>query len=88
MFRVGNHWLQVRRGRYAGLEYRHRTCPTCVSVVEDERHALFDCRYYHVHIAVFADLFVGERGHNLRSSLVHNPCHRLASLISDRVQVG
>ena len=83
MFRVGNHWLQVCRGRYAGLEYRHRTCPTCVSVVEDERHAVFDCRDYDVQRAKFADLFVGTRGHNLRSFLVHNPCHRLALFLTE-----
>ena len=65
-------------GRYMGLEYHQRTCPSCVGAIEDEVHAVFHCPDYHTQRHQFADLFTGQCGHDLRAFLVHNPCHRLA----------
>ena len=82
MFRVGNHWLQVCRGRYVGLEYHQRTCPSCAGAIEDEVHAVFHCPDYNTQRQQFADLFTGQCGHDLRAFLVHNPCHRLALFLT------
>ena len=87
MFRVGNHWLQVCRGRYVGLEYHQTTCPSCAGAIEHEVHAVFHCPDYNTQRQQFADLFTGQCGHDLRAFLVHNPCHRLA-FVSHSMQVS
>ena len=78
MFRVGAHWLHVCRGRYMGLEYPHRICPTCTGAVDNQNHAVFHCQEYNAERIKFADLFMGQCRQNLRAVLVHNPCHQLA----------
>ncbi|XP_053395610.1 uncharacterized protein LOC128555864 [Mercenaria mercenaria] len=45
-FRAGVAPLRIETGRYENLPVAARTCPFCVSLVEDEIHTLFFCPMY------------------------------------------
>jgi hypothetical protein len=47
-FRSGNHRLRVNLGRFDGLLRKDRICEFCEMELEDERHALFRCRFFEV----------------------------------------
>ena len=80
-FRVGAHWLQVCMGRHRRVEYESRRCPICTHCVEDEMHAIFDCRSYAHERLIHADLF--ESADSLRSFLASNPPHSVAKFLDD-----
>jgi Reverse transcriptase (RNA-dependent DNA polymerase) len=44
-FRLGSHWLEVQKGRSAGLRRGERCCAGCAGCVEDEMH-LMQCPTY------------------------------------------
>ena len=81
MFRTGSHWLQVCQGRYQGIAYNLRKCPLCPWVIDDEKHAIFECPHYNNQRRQFADLF-DDNSHNLRSFLLNNPTHRVALFLT------
>lgn len=80
-FRVGCHWLQVCMGRRRQVDYDQRRCPACNSQVEDEVHAVFQCRTYTHQRLQYEDLF--DSAHSLRSFLASNPAHRVAAFLMD-----
>ena len=80
-FRTGWHWLQVCLGRRCQEDYDQRRCPSCPNSVEDEHHAIFNCRTYTSQRLIYEDLF--ENASNLRSFLVSNPPHRVAEFLTD-----
>ena len=43
-FRISAHNLAIERGRYTKVPLEQRTCPVCPTKVEDELHALLECR--------------------------------------------
>ena len=78
-FRVGAHWLQVCMGRHRRVEYERRRCPICTDCVEDEMHAIFDCRSYAFARLIYADLFA--HADSLRSFFASNPPHCMAKFL-------
>lgn len=80
-FRVGAHWLRVRTGRYRGIPYHGRLCPTC-RCVDNEMHAIFHCRIYSQQRQLFPDLFSHTGPQTLRAFLASNPPHRLALFLT------
>ena len=80
-FRTGSHWLQVQTGRFSGVEYQQRHCPTCSEVIEDEQHALFVCPDYDHLRSKYADLFSSAL--DLRSFLTQNAVHRVALFLTE-----
>ena len=80
LFRTGSHWLKVRHGRFEGLPYDDRVCPSCCTQVDNEWHALFVCPVYDQHREHFADLF--QTTHTIKSFLEQNCTHRLALFLT------
>ena len=83
--RTGIHWLQVAQGRRLQVPYDQRLCPVCKDRVEDEVHAIFDCRSYVWLRNVYEDLFdqciADGTGKSLRTFLASNPPHRVADFL-------
>jgi len=56
-FRLGSHWLQIERGRFAGIPRSQRLCPCCEAAERDDEMHLLQCpchaglrhRYFHGH---------------------------------------
>ena len=79
MFRTGSHWLMVRKGRIQRLEYHQRLCPSC-NCLDDEKHAIFQCRDYDQIRPKFADLFASA--HDLTTFLSNNSTHRVGLFLT------
>ena len=45
-FRLSDHDLMIKVGRYKKIPNPERFCPFCPSYVEDEIHSLINCRTY------------------------------------------
>jgi hypothetical protein len=82
-YRTGSHWLQVAEGRRLQVPYDQRFCPVCEGCVEDEVHAIFDCKSYVWQRLQFEDLFEQPAGaeRSLRAFLASNPPHRVADFL-------
>ena len=66
------------------MPYDQRFCPACSGCIEDEAHAIFQCRSYTYQRIVFEDLFdLQQNGAetSLRSFLASNPPHRVAQFL-------
>lgn len=76
-FRTGSHWLEICKGRHhrPPLPDDRHLCPACKHV-DDEQHALFDCRHFDAVRSRFVDLF--KHGTDLVAFVTENPVHRLA----------
>ena len=45
-FRLSNHSLKIETGRHDRIEKTKRFCPFCPNQIEDEKHALLQCKTY------------------------------------------
>ena len=83
-YRTGCHWLQVAKGRRSQVPYDQRLCPACEGCIEDEAHAIFDCRSYTYQRLIFEDIFDLQQAgaeRSLRTFLASNPPHRVAQFL-------
>ena len=59
-FRIGNHDLEIERGRHKNLPVNERVCKLCetqgVLTVEDEYHVLLKCPFYNDLRVIYLDL--------------------------------
>ena len=59
-FRIGNHDLEIKRGRQKNLRVNERFCKLCQSqgvlCVEDEYHVLLKCPFYNNLRCIYLDL--------------------------------
>ena len=67
-WRLSNHQLAIETGRYKRpkIEKNQRICQTCLEV-EDEEHALMNCRLYNQVREKYPDLF--NRSNSVKSLL-------------------
>ena len=45
-FRLSNHSLKIETGRHERIDKKKRFCPFCPDQIEDEKHALLQCKTY------------------------------------------
>ena len=90
-FRIGNHDLEIERGRHNNLPVNERLCKLCktqnLSYIEDEYHVLLKCQFYQDLRNVYLDLqLVPLNLHtfvNIMSSTDPDDISRLASFVAN-----
>ena len=45
-FRLSNHCLKIETGRHERIDKNNRFCPFCPNLIENEKHALLECKTY------------------------------------------
>ena len=45
-FRISNHNLKIETGRHSNIPVESRLCDDCTDKIEDEQHAMIDCKLY------------------------------------------